>query len=313
MIGDDRPHPHGVRAPSALVIGASGLLGGAFHHALVERGHAAIGTYRSRPRPGLRPLDLAAGVAGLLDEPSLELVVMASALTHVDYCESHPDEAHARNVEDVRVVVEHCRSRNTPLIFFSTDYVFDGREGPYAEDAPTRPLSVYGRTKLAAEEVVRTFPRSLAVRITNAFDIGFDDRNFVHRCITHLRDRRPLVVPSDQLATPAYATWIASQCMTLIERGAILEPDSPRLLHAGCDELVSRGELARRIAARLDADPSLLEERPTAALGQAAPRPLRGGLRNDRWRRLLGVGRLPLDDALEDCLPRMKELYAGAR
>ena len=107
-----------------------------------------------------------------------------------------------------------------------------------------------------------------------------------------------------------YATWLAGQCVTLWERGAILAPDSPRLLHAGCDDLVSRGELARRVARLLGADASLIEERPTAALGQAAPRPLRGGLRNDHWKRLLGVERLALDDALADCLPRMKELYA---
>jgi dTDP-4-dehydrorhamnose reductase len=84
----------------------------------------------------------------------------------------------------------------------------------------------------------------------------------------------------------------------------------PRLLHAACDDLVSRGELARRVP-RGRARRRLIEETADRRAGQAAPRPLRGGLRNDRWKRLLGVERLPLDDALDDCLPRMKELYAG--
>jgi dTDP-4-dehydrorhamnose reductase len=214
-------------------------------------------------------------------------------------------------VDDVRRVADACRAAGAGLISFSTDYVFDGAAGPYAEDAPVRPLSVYGKTKLAGEEVVAALPRSLVVRITNAFDIGRDDRNFVHRCVTHFRDGRRLVVPADQWATPCYATWLARQTVTLLERKAILVPDSPRLLHAGCDDLVSRGELARRVAKLLGADASLIEERPTAALAQPAPRPLRGGLRNDRWKRLLGVERLPLDDALADCLPKLKELYAG--
>jgi hypothetical protein len=131
--------------------------------------------------------------------------------------------------------------------------------------------------------------------------------------VTRFRDREPVVVPADQWATPCYATGLARQTVTLLERGAILARDSPRLLHAGCDDLVSRGELARRVALRLGADAALVEERPTAALHQAALRPLRGGLRNDRWKRLLGVERLPLDDALTDCLPRMKELYAEPR
>ena len=295
----------------ALVIGASGLVGGAFLSALRERGHDVAGTYGSRPKPGLTAFDFK---QHLNLEPLVNgrgLVVMASALTHVDYCESHAEEARARNVDDVRQVAEACRDAGAALVSFSTDYVFDGREGPYAEDALVRPLSVYGRTKLEGEAVVAALPRALVIRITNAFDIGYDDRNFVHRCVTHLRDRRPLIVPSDQWATPCYATWLARQAVTLIERNAILAADSPRVLHAGCDDLVSRGELARRVARRLGADPGIVEERPTTVLAQPAPRPLRGGLRNDQWKRLLGVERLPLDDALADCLPRMKELYAG--
>jgi len=70
-----------------------------------------------------------------------------------------------------------------------------------------------------SQQIVATTPRSLVVRITNVFDIGFEDRNFVHRCVVHLRDRRALIVPSDQLATPAYATWLAEQTVTLIARG----------------------------------------------------------------------------------------------
>lgn len=294
-----------------LVLGASGLVGGAIYERLRERGHAAVGTCHTRRRPGLKAHDLALGLDRLVLETHANPVVLASALTHVDYCETHPEEARLRNVEQVRAVVDWCRRGDRALVFFSSDYVFDGAAGPYAEGAPTNPLSVYGRTKLEAERIVLTLPRSLVVRITNVFDIGRDDRNFVHRCVTHLRDRRPLVVPADQLATPTYATWLAAHCVTLWERGAILAPDSPRVLHAGCDDVVSRGELARRIAVRLGADASLVEERPTAALGQAAPRPLRGGLRNDLLKRLLDVERLALDDALDDCLPRMWRLYAG--
>jgi len=306
--------PQGLDASvEPLVIGASGLVGGAFYRRLKQLGCDPLGTYHTHPKPELLPLDLSTDRA--LDSfdsgIAARLVVMAGAMTHVDRCETHPDEARRQNVENVGRVVEWCRKHERPLVFFSTDYVFDGHAGPYAEDAPTRPLSVYGRTKLEAEALVLTLPRSVVLRITNVFDIGLDDRNFVHRCVTSLRDRRSLVVPSDQVATPAYASWLAEQTVTLWERGAILCPASPRLLHVGCDENVSRGELARRVARLLGADASLIEERPTAALGQAAPRPLRGGLRNAAWKQLLGVERLSLDDALHDVLPRMRRLYAG--
>ena len=300
------------RFAHALVIGASGLVGGAFHARLARTRTRVTGTSFAHPREGLVPFALGPAPEPFLDAVGPDLVVMASAMTYVDRCEAEPDEAERRNVHDLKPIAEWCARRDAALLYFSTDYVFDGAAGPYDEAAATHPLSVYGRTKWAAEQLVAAVPGSLVVRITNVFDIGFEDRNFVHRCVTSLRDGRPLVVPGDQLATPAYATWLADHAVTLLERGAILSPQGPRLLHAGCDDLVSRGELARRVAGLLGADASRIEERPTAELGHLAPRPLRGGLRNDRWKALLGVERLPLDDALHDCLPRMRRLYAGS-
>ena len=304
------PSPASSRFAHVLVIGASGLVGGAFHARLARTIPRVTGTSHSHPRPGLLPFELGPAPEAFLDALAPDLVVMASAMTHVDRCETEPDQARRRNVDELRPISEWCARRGVALLYFSTDYVFDGTAGPYAEADAPNPLSVYGRSKLAAESLVAVVPRALVVRITNVFDIGYDDRNFVHRCIKQLRDRTPLVVPSDQFATPAYATWLADQCVTLGERGAILNEGSPRLLHAGCDDLVSRGELARRVAGLLGADASFITERPTAELGQAAPRPLRGGLRNDRWKALLGVERLSLDDALHDCLPRMRRLHA---
>lgn len=295
--------------PRVLVIGASGLVGGAFHARLAHTGAEVVGTSHSHPRAGLVPFVLGADTAAFIAAARPALVVLASAMTHVDRCEAEPDEAWRRNVTETVHVAEACERLGASLLYFSTDYVFDGEAGPYAEDAPVRPLSVYGRSKLAAEQAIVARARTLTLRITNVFDIGFEDRNFVHRCVTCLRDRKPLVVPSDQLATPAYATALADQTVSLIERAALLAPGTPGLLHAGCDDLVSRGALARRVALRLNADPGLIDERPTADLDQAAPRPLRGGLKNDHWKRLLGVTDLPLDAALDDCLPRMRQLY----
>jgi len=294
-----------------LVLGASGLVGGAFHRALRARGHAVRGTFHRHPVEGLEPLDLAGDTTAFLAVREPSLVVLASALTHVDHCETHPDETQARNVSALDPIVDWCGARDVPLVFFSTDYVFDGEAGPYAEDATPRPLNVYGRSKLDGERRVGTLPRHAVLRITNVFDAGHDDRTFLHRCVESFRDRRPLVVPADQWATPTSAAWLADQALDLIARGTLCGGGGPRLLHVACDELVSREGFARRVAALLGADPSLIDARPTASLGQAAPRPLRGGLRNDLLKRLLGVSALPLDAALNEALPRMRTLYAA--
>ncbi|MGH7729639.1 MAG: SDR family oxidoreductase [Candidatus Eiseniibacteriota bacterium] len=293
-----------------LVLGGSGLVGGAFVRALRARGHAVRGTFHTRPAPGLEPLDLAGDTAAYLERVRPSLVVLASALTHVDYCETHPEETRARNVDALDPLVGWCATHEVPLVFFSTDYVFDGTSGPYAEDAPPGPINVYGRSKLEGERRVGTLARHAVLRITNVFDVGHDTKNFLHRCVEHLRERRPLVVPNDQWATPTSAAWLAGQTLDLIARGSLCGVEGPRTLHVACDDLVARDEFARRVAGRLQADASLIEGRPTETLGQAAPRPRRGGLRNDLLKRLLGVGALPLDAALDEALPRMRTLYA---
>ena len=293
------------------MIGASGLVGGAFHDRLRALGADTHGTYHTRPRDGLLGFSLESDPAPFLDAERPSLLVMASAVTHVDWCEAHEAETFKWNVERLRPIVEWCDRHDVPLIFFSSDYVFDGRSGPYDEDSPRKALSVYGRSKSLGEDLVRPLPRRAIIRITNVFDVGGDEKNFLHRTIVTLRDRRELVVPEDQIATPTYAPWLAEQVLGLIEKGTLAAPDSPPILNVSCDEPVSRVEFATRVAVRLGADAGLVRGKPTSELGQAAPRPLRGGLRNTMLKRLLGVARLPLDDALSDCLPRMRTLYAG--
>lgn len=307
----------GARAPRVsaavlekpVVLGGSGLVGGAFMRALAARGVTARGTFHTRAVPGLEPLDLAGDTASYLGRVGPTLVILASALTHVDYCEAHPEETHARNVAALEPIAAWCGAHDVPLVFFSTDYVFDGADGPYAEDAEPRPLSVYGRSKLEGEQLVSRLARHAVLRITNVFDVGHDTKNFLHRCVESLRDRRPLVLPEDQWATPTFAPWLAAQTLELIERGTLAGRESPRLLHVACDDLVSRVEFARKVAALIGADATLIEGRPTAALGQAAPRPLRGGLKNDLLKRQLGLAALPLDQAFLEVLPRMRTVY----
>jgi dTDP-4-dehydrorhamnose reductase len=294
-----------------VILGASGLVGGSFHRELEARGRAARGTYLTRAVPGLDPLDLAGDTAAYLERSDPTLVILASALTHVDYCESHPEETYARNVSALEPIVAWCAARDVPLVFFSTDYVFDGAAGPYSEEATPRPLSVYWRSKLDGERLVATLSRYAILRITNVFDVGHDTKNFLHRCIEHLRDRKTLVVPADQWATPTSAPWLARQTLDLIERGVLLGEPGPRVLHVSCDELVSRVEFALHVASMLGADTTLVEGRPTEMLQQAALRPLRGGLDNHLLKRLLGVASLPLDEALREALPRMQRLYAA--
>ena len=138
-----------------LVLGASGLLGS---HLMELRSHA-LGTYRTRARPGLVRLDMAdADAAGrLLRDRGLRHVVLAASPPSLEWCETRPQDSHHEQVETLQTflsVLDVVAPAST-LTFLSTDYVFDGRRGGYVEEDQPAPLQAYGRDKLAAEDVVR--------------------------------------------------------------------------------------------------------------------------------------------------------------
>src|SRR5262249_21687288 len=140
----------------ALVIGASGQVGGCLLEALRARGHEAIGTHAHHPLEGLGHLDVTdhAAVERVVQEKRPDWVLCPAGLTHVDYCEEHPVEAFAINKDGALAAARAASRGGAGFVFFSTEYVFDGTGGPYAEDDVARPLSVYGRSKWEGERAV---------------------------------------------------------------------------------------------------------------------------------------------------------------
>ena len=128
----------------ALVIGASGQVGAALLDALRARGHYAVGTWARHDQPGLVRLDFtdAGGVERMIGETRPDWVICPAALSHVDYCEEHPDEAFAVNLHAPVAAAKAAARAGAGFVYYSSDYVFDGIAGPYAEDVPPRPLGV---------------------------------------------------------------------------------------------------------------------------------------------------------------------------
>src|SRR5687767_11611962 len=144
-------------AVKALIIGASGLVGGALLRALGAAGHDVLGTYRSRPVPGLVPLDVAdpSAIRRTIADARAHVVFLTAALTAVDYSDDHEDEARAINVDGPRFVAEAAAAAGSRVVYYSTEYVFDGRSGPYGEDDPISPQGAYARSKADGERAVR--------------------------------------------------------------------------------------------------------------------------------------------------------------
>jgi dTDP-4-dehydrorhamnose reductase len=264
----------------ALVIGASGLVGGALMRSLEE---SAIGTFRTRPVAGLRYLDAldSPGLAALLAEVRPEIVFFPAAEPNVEWSESEPDAAYRANVVATVQALDAARSSGARFVFFSSDYVFDGLAGPYDENAPTAPVSVYGRHKVETEQ--RVLNVGAVVIRTTSVD-GSEQppgKNFVLRLISRLAGGETVTIPSDQYSTP---TWSAE-----LARGAIAVSERTGIWHVAGTDFLARDRFAAMVAEVFGFDASLIRPVTTNELHQKAARPMYGGLRADKIMRVTGI------------------------
>ncbi len=268
-----------------LVVGASGQVGGFLCSELQARGESFAGTYNSYATPGMLPLDVrdAGAVAEVFGRVAPRVVLLPASLTHVDHCEQHPDDAYAANVAGAAHVARHAAESGARLVYFSSDYVFDGLAGPYREDAVARPLNVYGWQKLAAEHFVATnVPDALIVRTTVVYGREPQGKNFVARLVQTLGQGGRMRVPDDQVGSPTYAPDLAGAVLDLVAAGR------SGVLNVAGRERASRYDFAVAAARAFGVDERLLDPVPTSALAQPARRPLDAGLDVARAERLLG-------------------------
>jgi dTDP-4-dehydrorhamnose reductase len=214
------------------------------------------------------------------------LVLHAAAWTDVDGAEADPAGAEAVNVTGTRNVV----AVGAPVVYFSTDYVFDGavRE-PYVESDEPRPLSVYGRTKLAGEREVR---EGWIVRSSWLF--GWTGRNFVRTMLDLAGRQDEVAVVADQVGCPTYAGHLAEATKELLELPC-------GVWHLAAEGECSWAEFARAIFEEAGLD-TRVREITTAEIGRPAARPAYSVLRSERE----GAPRLPhWREGLRACLARL--------
>lgn len=262
-----------------LVLGASGQVGAELLRAIAHSEVQPVGTFCRHPAPGLRHADIrsAQQVDQLLREVRPAVVYLPGAETNVEYCELHPDETYQTNVLGVCNVVRSVGSIGAKIVFFSSEYVFDGRHGPYREDDPANPLSHYGRQKLLAEHSLATSGHDyLILRTTVVYGRDRQEKNFVCRLLRHLRDGHPIQVPVDQVSSPTYGPNLADAAVELAAS------DAHGVYHMVGPRLANRYQFACAAASVFGGDPALIRAVTTAELGQAAPRPLNAGMSVDK-------------------------------
>ncbi len=288
----------------ALVVGAEGQVGGA----LMERlgAEACACTWFETPLPGGARFDLVSDdAAALIARTRPDVVFVAAGMTHVDRCESERDQAFRVNCDGPAALAPAARAGGARTVYYSTEYVFDGQDGPYSEEDEPRPISVYGESKLAGERaVLAADPAALILRTTVVYGPEEQGKNFVYRLAAHLHEGSEIRVPADQISSPTYNRDLASASVALVAQ------DATGIVNVVGPDVLSRSAFAERVAAALGRDPAPIRAVATSSFGTgSAPRPLRAGLRIDRLT-ALGLSMRDVETALRDWIehPRGKAL-----
>lgn len=277
-----------------LVIGASGFVGKAIYKSLSKR-HKVFGTYFENRKPGLVKLDIRdkKSVGKIFEKSKPDIVILPAAETNVDLCEIKKRLTYGINVAGTRNIAEPCRKANAKLVYFSTDYIFDGKKGPYKEASIPNPASEYGRQKLKCEQLIRKSLREyIIIRTTVVFGYDPESKNFVMQLARDLKNKVPRKVPVDQYSHPAYIKDLADACAELIEKGR------NGIYNVVGDDYLNRYEFALLVCKVFKLDKSLLIPAKTKDIGQRAKRPLKGGLLNDKIKKDIKMKFRPIREAL---------------
>jgi len=265
-----------------LIIGASGLVGSNCLRYFSAQELDCVGTYFSYPAEGTVFYDTLNPEHPEnydIRQFAPELIIHCGALTHVDYCEQHPEESRRLTVDSTRQIVEITRQFKAKLVFISTDYIFDGAAGPYDEQAIANPISVYGRHKWEAEQLVaQSGLEHIILRITNVYGDEERGKNFVARIVDQAikGQKLTLKLPKDQFATPVNAADIARALYLLVT------DQKTGIYNIASTDYMNRVQLALRILKYFPDAEYDLQPLTTEQINPPAARPLQGGLKSLR-------------------------------
>lgn len=289
-----------------LITGSNGLLGQKLIAAL--RNEVAVdllatsrGGDRSPDPLGsrYRALDITdqGEVDAVFDGFRPEVVVHTAAMTNVDACELDPVACQLQNVTATAHLVRAAERHGSHFIHLSTDFIFDGENGPYREEDEPAPLSVYGQSKLDAERIVidSRLSRWAIARTIIVYGIaeGLSRSNVVLWAKGALEKGQPIKVVDDQWRMPTLAEDLADGCIRIAKKGAT------GIYHLSGPDGMSILELVERVGAFFQLDTSVVTAVKSDSLGQPAKRPPRTGFILDKARTDLGYAPRGFEAGLE--------------
>ncbi len=278
-----------------LVVGAGGRLGRALENYFAKH-TKTIGL--DRTQLDLSHLDR---IAPCLEQLEFDLLINCAAITNVDFCESHREEAFRVNAEAAAVLARIAAKRHARMFHISTDYVFDGEKStPYEEDDCPNPISVYGASKLLGEEnVLAESADHLNIRVSWVF--GPERPSFIDWALDEARKRADLVAVGDKTSTPSYTHDLARGLHLLIEKSNA--SGTLHLCNAGQCSWREFAQEALNVARNSGLALATQEvgHIPLAAMDRfVAKRPLDTAMSTERFARLTGTRMRPWQEAVRE-------------
>lgn len=256
-----------------LLTGASGFLGWNICRQTPKDWQVFGVTFAHPGRiPGVHFLQ--ADLRNLQDQKKLfetvrpQAVIHTAAVTDPNYCQLHPEDTQRINVRASLLLADLCADHQIPLVFTSSDLVFDGDHPPYNEEDSPRPVSIYGEQKVLAEEQMRKrWPETIICRLPLMFgESGPVAQSFLQPMLKAFEENRPLALFTDEFRTPISGRMAA--------RGIFLAlTHSPGILHLGGRKSISRYDFGLLLKDRLDPRKGTLIPCCQKELKMAAPRP----------------------------------------
>ncbi|MCK4320995.1 SDR family oxidoreductase [candidate division WOR-3 bacterium] len=278
-----------------LIVGASGFIG---YHLFEEfsKHHQVLGTFYNHPASDFIHLDVKDKVE--IDEVLTsflpDVIIYPAANPNVEYCETHPEETWEVNVKGTANTLEIAKKIKAKFIFFSSDYIFDGKEGPYLEEDNPNPINVYGRQKLASEELIKeSLMDYLIIRTTVVFGWERNRKNFIMQMIHALKNGETMEVPEDQVGTP---TYVKNLCLATRE---LIEKDKTGFYNISGKDLIDRYNFARIAATIFSLNENLLIPVSLSEFREGVPIPIKAGLKIEKAQYELETELLGVKEGLE--------------
>jgi dTDP-4-dehydrorhamnose reductase len=287
-----------------LVIGGMGLVGQALLRAWQSRGaQVCSADFKTVPQPGARQLDMRdeKAVRALIAEFKPEMTAVPAANPFVDYCELHPEETRQVNVDGTLNVARACKDLGSRMVFFSSDYVFDGAKGAYYEDDAVNPLNEYGRQKAEAEAgVLAAGSKNIIVRTSTVYGWQSEPKNLVLQICSKLSAGEPMKIASGILCNPTYAENLAEVVTELAHCGL------SGIFHVVGADRIERLDFARLAARTFGLNESLILPIPLSEFKSPTKRPKDSSLLTDKARAAVPTPLLGAREGLEQMLSRAK-------